>query len=429
MKFIADFHVHSKYSRATSQDMSPDVIARWAKIKGISVMGTGDFTHPIYFDKLRSKLEETGDGLLILKQVQDKGEREGVSFMLTSEVSNIFSQNGRLRKIHTLMLAPDFDTVQKINNALGKRGKLSSDGRPIFGFHVKDLVKIVLDISDNCLLIPAHAWTPWFSLFGSNSGFDSIEECFGEESGNIYSIETGLSSDPEMNWRLSALDGITLISNSDAHSPNKIGRESNIFDCDINYQEIIDTIKKKDRKRFLATIEFFPEEGKYHYSGHRNCRVLMSPNDTKEKGLVCPVCRKKVTVGVMQRVDDLADRPEGLIPEGTIPSIHIIPLVEIIADAFGIGVASVSVKKEYEKMIEKGGSEFSILLDIPVEDLVSFSQPGIAEGIMKMREGKVNIIPGYDGVYGKISLFEDGMQKEVKDITQPSVIAGQMDLF
>lgn len=424
MKFIADFHVHSKYSRATSHEMSPDVIARWAKIKGIALIGTGDFTHPIYFDELRSKLEEKGNGLLRLKNGDNS-----VSFMLTSEVSNIFSQAGRLRKIHTLIFAPDFDTVQKINSALGKRGKLSSDGRPIFGFPVKDLVKIVLDISDNCFLIPAHAWTPWFSLFGSNSGFDAIEECFGEESGNIYSIETGLSSDPEMNWRLSALDGITLISNSDAHSPNKIGRESNIFDCEIDYREIVDTIKRKDRKRFLATIEFFPEEGKYHYNGHRDCGVLMSPKETKEKGLLCPVCRKKITVGVMQRVDDLADRPEGFIPEGEIPSIHIIPLVEIIADAIGVGVGTVSATKEYEKMIGMGLSEFSILLDIPVEELANFSQPKVAEGIKRMREGKVNIVPGHDGVYGKISLFEDEMPKEVKDIPEPLAIAGQMDLF
>jgi uncharacterized protein (TIGR00375 family) len=424
MKFIADFHVHSKYSRATSPDMSPDVIARWAKIKGISVMGTGDFTHPIYFDELMSKLEETGNGLLRLKNGDN-----GVSFLLTSEVSNIFSQNGRLRKIHTIMFAPDFDTVQKINNALGKRGKLSSDGRPVFGFPVKDLVKMVLDVSGDCLLIPAHAWTPWFSLFGSNSGFDSIEECFGEESGNIYSIETGLSSDPEMNWRLSALDGITLISNSDAHSPNKIGRESNIFDCEIDYREIVDTIKRKDRKRFLATIEFFPEEGKYHYNGHRDCGILMSPKETSEKGLLCPICRKKVTVGVMQRVDDLADRPEGFIPERAIPSVHIIPLVEIIADSFGVGVGTVSVTKEYERMIELGGSEFSILLDTPVKDLVSFSQTKVAEGIKRMREGKVNIIPGYDGVYGKISLFEKGMTEETKNIPQPGTVADQMGLF
>lgn len=423
MRFIADFHVHSKYSRATSHDMSPEIISRWAKVKGIALIGTGDFTHPFYFDELRSKLEEGENGLLKLKS-----EDKGVSFMLTAEVSNIFSQDGKLRKIHTLIFAPDFDTVQRINNALSRKGKLSSDGRPTFGFPAKDLAKMILDISGDCLLIPAHAWTPWFSLFGANSGFDSIEECFNEEAENIYSIETGLSSDPEMNWRLSALDKITLISNSDAHSPNRIGREANIFDCNMDYWDIVDTIKKKDRKRFLATIEFFPEEGKYHYNGHRDCGIVMSPKETKDKGLLCPVCKKKITVGVMQRVDDLADRAEGFVPEGVIPSIHIIPLEEIIADALGVGVGTSSVTKEYERMIEAGGSEFSILLDTPVEDLVKFSNPKIVEGIKRMREGKVKITPGYDGVYGKISLFEEKSLKEATDIKTP-VVTGQMDLF
>lgn len=349
--------------------------------------------------------------------------------MLTSEVSNIFSQDGKLRKIHTLIFAPDFDTVQRINNALGRRGKLSQDGRPIFGFPVKDLVKIILDISEECLLVPAHAWTPWFSLFGANSGFDSIEECFEEESENISSIETGLSSDPEMNWRLSALDKITLISNSDAHSPNKIGREANLFDCDMDYHDIVDAIKKKDRKRLLATIEFFPEEGKYHYNGHRDCGIIMSPKETREKGSLCPVCKKKITIGVMQRVEDLADRDEGFMPEGRIPSIHIIPLAEIIADTFGVGVGTSSVIKEYEKIIDIGGSEFYILLDTSLEDLVRFSNPKIVEGIKRMRERRVKINPGYDGVYGKINLFEEGDIEKSKDISRTPVITGQMDLF
>jgi uncharacterized protein (TIGR00375 family) len=404
--------------------MSPDVIARWAKLKGISLIGTGDFTHPFYFDELRLKLVETGNGLVRLK-----GEDEGLSFMLTAEVSNIFSHDGKLRKIHTLIFAPDFDTVQKINNALGKRGKLSQDGRPIFGFPVKDLMKIILDVSADCLLIPAHAWTPWFSLFGANSGFDSLEECFGEERVNIYAIETGLSSDPEMNWRLSVLDRVTLISNSDAHSPNKIGREANLFDCDMNYLDIIDAIKKKDRNKLLATIEFFPEEGKYHYNGHRDCSILMSPKETKIKGFLCPVCKKKITIGVMQRVEELADRDEGFVPEGTIPSIHIIPLEEIIANAFSVGTGAASVRKEYERMLGNGGSEFSILLDNSIEDLTKFSHPKIVEGITRMREGKVCIIPGYDGIYGKINLFEEKIPGETKGIEKRPTIAGQMDLF
>lgn len=403
--------------------MSPEVISRWAKTKGIALIGTGDFTHPFYLDELRTKLEETDKGILKFKKGND-----GVSFMLTVEVSNIFSRGGRLRKIHTLIFAPDFDKAGKINNALGGRGKLSSDGRPMFGFPVKDLVKMVLDISEDCLLVPAHAWTPWFSIFGANSGFDSLEECFGEEAGNIYSIETGLSSDPEMNWRLSVLDKITLISNSDAHSPNKIGREANIFDCNMDYRDIIDTIKKKDKKRFIATIEFFPEEGKYHYNGHRKCGVVMSPEDARGRGLICPVCKKRITVGVMQRVEDLADRPDGFVPEGAIPSIHLIPLEEVIADALGSNVGTVTVTKEYNRMIKEGGPEFSILLDASLENLSKFSHHKIIEGIMLMREGRVKISPGYDGLYGKISLFGEGGKKEIKHENAPET-TGQIDLF
>lgn len=427
MRFIADLHVHSKYSRATSRDMSPDIISRWAKIKGISLIGTGDFTHPFYFDELLTKLEETNRGILKLK-----GRDEGVSFILTVEVSNIYSQGGRLRKIHTLIFSPDFNKAEKINKSLGNRGKLSSDGRPIFGFPVRDLVKLVLDISGDCFIVPAHAWTPWFSLFGANSGFDSIEECFGDEAKNIYAIETGLSSDPEMNWRLSALDKIALISNSDAHSPNKIGREANIFDCEIDYWNIIDAIKKKDKKRFIATIEFFPEEGKYHYNGHRDCGVVMSPNETRTNGLICPVCKKKITVGVMQRVEDLADRPEGFVPKGAIPSIHAIPLEEVISDALDSNVGTVSVTKEYNKMIEEGGSEYSILFDTSIEDLSRFSHPKVVEGIKKMREGRVKINPGYDGVYGKVSLFGEEPKKDLNnksDDKSVRPVSGQIDLF
>ena len=249
-----------------------ETLARWAKKKGISLLGTGDFTHPTYFAELRSKLVPLGNGLFELK----KGEKE-VKFILTTEVCNIFTQNGKVRRIHNLIFAPSFEVVEAIRSKLGNLGKLSSDGRPIFSFPAKELLKMILDISADCLIIPAHAWTPWFSIFGANSGFDSIEECFGELSPHIHAIETGLSSDPEMNWRLSALDGITLLSNSDAHSPNRLGREANAFDCDLVYKEIIETIRKKDSKKLLFTIEFFPEEGKYHYDGHRQCGVIFSP--------------------------------------------------------------------------------------------------------------------------------------------------------
>ncbi|MGE5253617.1 MAG: endonuclease Q family protein, partial [Planctomycetaceae bacterium] len=258
MKFIADLHLHSKYSRATSPDMEVKTLALWAKRKGIKLLGTGDFTHPLYFLDLKTKLAPLGNGLLVLKE-----DPEGTHFMLTVEVSNMYRQGGKSRRIHTLIFAPSFEVAERINTRLSKYGKTGSDGRPIFGFSAKDLLKMILDLSPECLLIPAHAWTPWFSIFGANSGFDSIQECYEEESRNIRAIETGLSSDPEMNWRLSALDEITLISNSDAHSPGKIGREANVFDCDLSFAEVTGAIRRKDARRLLYTIEFFPEEGKY----------------------------------------------------------------------------------------------------------------------------------------------------------------------
>jgi uncharacterized protein (TIGR00375 family) len=402
MRFIADFHLHSKFSRATSKEMEVETLARWGKRKGISLLGTGDFTHPTYFAELRSKLIPLGSGLFELK----KGEK-GVKFILTTEVSNIYTQSGKVRRIHTLIFAPGFEVAEAIRSKLGNLGKLSSDGRPIFSFTAKELLKMILDISEECMVIPAHAWTPWFSIFGANSGFDSIEECFGELSSHIHAIETGLSSDPEMNWRLSALDAITLISNSDAHSPNRLGREANAFDCPLDYKEIVETIRKKDRKKLLFTIEFFPEEGKYHYDGHRQCGVVFSPSQTKTHGLLCPNCHKKLTIGVMHRVEELADRPEGFIPRNAIPSIHLIPLEEIIAEAMGYRVGTKAVEAEYERLTERGGSEFRILLDATPEELASFVPANILEGIVRMRQGKVSIIPGHDGVYGKIDLFPE----------------------
>jgi uncharacterized protein (TIGR00375 family) len=410
MRFIADFHLHSKFSRATSKDMEVETLARWAKKKGISLLGTGDFTHPTYFVELRSKLVSLDNGLFELK----KGEKE-VKFILTTELCNIFTQNGKVRRIHNLIFAPSFEVVEAIRSKLGNLGKLSSDGRPIFSFPAKELLKMILDISADCLIIPAHAWTPWFSIFGANSGFDSIEECFGELSPHIHAIETGLSSDPEMNWRLSALDGITLLSNSDAHSPNRLGREANAFDCDLVYKEIIETIRKKDSKKLLFTIEFFPEEGKYHYDGHRQCGVISSPSQTRASQYLCPNCHKKLTVGVMHRVEELADRPEGFIPKKAIPSIHLIPLEEVIAEALGVRVGTKAVEAEYERLVERGGSEFQILLNATPDELASFVPARTLEGIIRMRQGKVSIIPGHDGVYGKISLFPEKKEGESKE--------------
>ena len=400
MKFIADLHLHSRYSRATSQDMEVKTLALWAKRKGINLLGTGDFTHPLYFLDLKSKLNPQGNGLFTLKE-----DPEGAHFMLTAEVSNMFSQGGKSRRIHTLIFAPSFEVVERIDAKLGKYGKIGSDGRPIFGFSAKDLLKMILDISPECLIIPAHAWTPWFSIFGANSGFDSIQECYEEEAKHIRAIETGLSSDPEMNWRLSALDDITLISNSDAHSPGKIGREANIFNCELSYKAITEAIRKKDPRRILYTIEFFPEEGKYHYDGHRNCGILFSPKETRKHKSICPVCGKRLTVGVMNRVEELADRPEGYIPEKAIPALRTVPLDEIIADAFGVGANASSVEKEYLRLVEKGESEFNILLELSPEELSSFTPPLILEGILRVREGRLKIIPGHDGVFGKIEIF------------------------
>ena len=410
MRFIADFHIHSRYSRATSRDMELEGLAIWAKKKGITLLGTGDFTHPTYFAEMRSKLEPFNEGIYVLK----RGERE-TKFILTGEVSNIFSQGGKLRKVHTLIFAPNLSAVEGINDKLRSLGKLGSDGRPIFGFSAKELVKIVLDISSECLLVPAHAWTPWFSVFGANSGFDSLEECFEEEVKHIFAIETGLSSDPEMNWRVSILDKITLISNSDAHSPNRLGREANVFDCPLDYPEIIGTIRDKDPRKFLFTIEFFPQEGKYHFDGHRNCGVVFSPLQTKANDYLCPICKKKLTIGVMHRIDEMADRAEGYIPSNSIPSIHLIPLEEIIAESLGVGVGTKAVEGEYERLIRAGGSEFAIILDLSPDELKRIASPKVLEGIIRMRQGKIHIDPGHDGVYGKISIFspEDRGEREV----------------
>jgi uncharacterized protein (TIGR00375 family) len=414
MRFFADLHLHSRFSRATSKDMEVETLAHWAKKKGIGLLGTGDFTHPTYFAELRAKLEPLGNGLFRLK----KGD-PGVHYILSTEVSNIYTQGGKGRRIHNLIFAPSFEVADALVAKLGTLGKLSSDGRPIFGFAAKELVKLVIDISPECLIIPAHIWTPWFSIFGANSGFDSIEECFGDMSSHIHAMETGLSSDPEMNWRLSALDPITLISNSDAHSPGRLGREANAFDCALDYREIAEALRKKDRKKLRFTIEFFPEEGKYHYDGHRQCGVVLSPSETKARQNLCPVCHKKLTVGVMHRVEELADRPEGFIPRNAIPSIHLIPLEEIIAAALGFRVGTKAVDEEYERLVERGENEFRILLDATPEELDTFVPKRILEGILRMRQGKVSIVPGHDGVYGKIDLFpgkkeEEGTKEQLK---------------
>ncbi|MBI4689676.1 MAG: DNA helicase UvrD [Nitrospirae bacterium] len=401
--------------------MTLENLWRWAQLKGINVLGTGDFTHPKWLNELREKLDDCGNGLFGLKKKyrHDNIPASCVSdihFMLTAEISCIYGKNGKVRKIHCILLAPDFNSAGKINSRLSKIGNLSADGRPILGLDAKELLRIVLDASDKTMLIPAHAWTPHFAVFGAASGFDSLDECFEELTPHVYAIETGLSSDPMMNWRLSGLDRITLTSHSDAHSPPKIGREANILDTEITYEAIIAAIKKKGG--FIGTIEFFPEEGKYHYDGHRSCGISLSPDETIKNNYLCPVCGKRVTIGVMHRVEKLADRKDGFKPKGAPLFYSIIPLPEIIAETLKVGVNTKTVTNEYFKLLESLGSEFKILLDYPIEDIAKAGFERIAEAISRMRTGNVHIAPGFDGEYGKIKIFEKVERKEIKGQTR-----------
>ncbi|PIP24707.1 MAG: DNA helicase UvrD [Candidatus Nealsonbacteria bacterium CG10_big_fil_rev_8_21_14_0_10_36_228] len=406
MKFIADFHLHSKYSRATSRDMNLENLEKWAKLKGIKVLGTGDFTHPEWLKNLKEKLEPAEPGLFKFKNSNSE-----TRFILTTEVSCIYSKKGKLRKIHIIIFAPSFEVVEKNNVQLGWIGNLKSDGRPILGLDAKELAKIVFNVSSDCLVVPAHLMTPWFSLFGSKSGFNSLEECFDEYSKYIFAGETGLSANPLMLWRIPDGRKVALISNSDAHSPQKIGREANVFDTGLSYSAISEAIKTKDPKRFLYTIEFFPEEGKYHYDGHRICGISLSPAESKKYNNICPNCGRPLTIGVLNRVEQLSDREEGFKPENVIPFKSLVPLTEIIADALGTLVGTKQGEEEYKNLIEKFGNEFEILIDVSRSELETVTLPEIAEGIIRVREGKVYIEPGYDGIYGKIRIFSKGEQK------------------
>ena len=399
-ELIADFHLHSRYSRATSKDLTVQELAKWAKIKGIGVVGTGDFTHPLWLEELKEALRPTGTGLL---------EFQGIHFLLTSEVNTLFYKQGKAHQIHHVLLAPTFEAVDRINRELEAFGNLSLDGRPTLQMEAWRLVEVLLGIEPRCLIVPAHAWTPWFSIFGSTSGFDSVEDCFEHQAKNIFALETGLSSDPAMNWRLSALDRYALISNSDSHSARRMGREANIFACGLSYDEIIGAIKTKDRTKFLSTLEFFPEEGKYHFDGHRNCGVRWSPHETKQQQFRCPSCKRRVTVGVMHRVEALADRPEDYTPERAIPFQRMVPLDEIISEALGVGVGTQAVEREYLSLIHKFGTEFQVLLHADEEALRSAASAKIADGVVRVRQGRVRIEPGYDGEYGKVRIFEEGL--------------------
>jgi uncharacterized protein (TIGR00375 family) len=396
--------------------MTLDSLAHWAKVKGISLMATGDFTHPEWLFLAKEKLVPTGNGFYRLKHLIPSGNEyldaiavspSDVSFILSTEISFIYSKKGRVRKIHILLLAPDFESIEKINTRLSGIGNLRSDGRPILGLDAKDFVKIVTNLCPRCVVIPAHIWTPWFSLFGANSGFDAIEDCFEEMTPHIFALETGLSSDPSMNWRLSQLDKYTLVSNSDAHSPSRIGREANVFDTDFSYRSLIQAIKRKNPEEFLYTIEFFPEEGKYHYDGHRNCGVVFSPEETIRHNGICPECGKKLTIGVMHRIAELADREQGQNPHTRVPFKNLIPLNEIIAQAIGKTAGCKSVWDIYFRYIHEFGDEHAILTEIPIAQLMQINSEKIALGIERMREGKVKITPGHDGTYGIINLFDE----------------------
>lgn len=427
---IADFHIHSKYSRACSKSLDLEHISAWSRIKGIHIVTCADFTHPLWFSELQEKLEETAQGLYALKKKYQHDADIIVSefssflvsapqqFILTTELSCIYSKHGKGRRIHIIVFAPSLAVVKKINVALSQIGNIASDGRPIIGIDVVELIRIILDISDECFFVPAHAWTPWFSVFGSFSGFDSLEECFEGFTPRIRAIETGLSSDPAMNWRLSALDDITCISNSDAHSLEKLGREATVFGGTApTYRSLIAAMSAGARGTEAlsldSTIEFFPEEGKYHFDGHRLCEFSCDPKQTQKLQGNCPQCKKPLTVGVLNRVIRLADQDEERakrIPR--VPFHSIIPLQELIAHQVGVGVQSKKVKEQYKKVINRCGAEFDILLHTPIEEIAQRAGDDIALVIARVRTRDVHITPGYDGEYGRITVMHT--QKKIQ---------------
>jgi uncharacterized protein (TIGR00375 family) len=397
---FADLHVHSRYSRATSPAMEPETMAAWARRKGVGLLGTGDFTHPEHFRDLKDKLEPDPSGFYRLRR-----EDQGVRFVPTAEVANMYSQGGRGRRVHLLIVARDLESAGEINRALASRGNVASDGRPIFGFSARHLVALVRAADPEALVIPAHIWTPWFSVLGERSGFDSLAECFEEELPHIAAVETGLSSDPEMNWRLSQLDPFTIISNSDAHSPAKLAREANAFRGPLTRDGLRAVLTGRDREGFRFTVEFFPEEGKYHWPGHRECGVSASPAQYLAWRGTCPVCSRALTAGVASRVEALADRPEGAVRSGAVPSVHLVPLEELVAEALGQRPGTKAVAALWDRLIEQGGSELNVLLRLDAGALREVGGERVAEAVLRMRRGEVEIAPGHDGVYGAVRIF------------------------
>ena len=414
MRVTADLHIHSRYSRATSERMSIEEIGRFARIKGVNLVGTGDFTHPKWFAEMQEMLvPEPDTGLYKIA----KNPELPVHFMATTEVSTIFTFAGETKKIHHVILTPSLENAAQINDRLLKYGDLASDGRPTLNMDAPHLVEEVMEVSSENMVFPAHAWTPWFSIFGAFSGFDSVEDCYQDMTKHIYALETGLSSDPPMNWRLSKLDRFALVSNSDSHSfwPWRIGREANVFELEKpSYFEVVDAVRRKDTERFKFTIETDPAYGKYHWTGHRNCHVSLSAKEAIKLGNVCPVCRRKLTKGVEQRVEELADRPLGFKPEGAVGFVRLLPLSEIISTVLRVDFPSTQkVWSIYNSLIERFGDEYTVLIDASKEALMSVADVQIAEAVVRVREGDVRIAPGYDGVYGQIAIFEDQFKEKV----------------
>lgn len=409
--YIADLHIHSRYSRATSREGDPEHLDWWARRKGIGLVGTGDFTHPAWREELREKLLPAEEGFYTLKEEYRldsglSGSVESPRFVVSGEISSIYKKNGKVRKVHNIILLPGLDEAEEISRKLETIGNIHSDGRPILGLDSRDLLEITLEICPRAVFIPAHIWTPHFSLFRAFSGFDTIEECFEDLTPYIHALETGLSSDPPMNWRLSALDNYLLVSNSDAHSPSKLGREANIFDTALNYTAFSAALGGVDAVGLTGTIEFFPEEGKYHFDGHRACKQCLTPAEAEQAGGRCPVCGRKLTTGVLHRVEQLADREEGFILPGARSFENLIPLPEVIGASTGCSPTSKKTTERFEAMLRELGPEFTILRQTPLSDIEQFTGPCVAEGIRRMRRGEVKRIPGYDGEYGKIQLLD-----------------------
>ncbi len=418
MQQVLDLHIHSKYSRACSPKLTIPNIESTCRTKGVDIISTGDFTFPKWFKDINEELEESsGKGLYKLKSAKD----DKVKFMLTTELALVYKKPGfdgvdKCRRLHIVVCAPNIKAVEKLNNYLDKRYNIRSDGRPILGMSVEKLMKICFDIHPKFLIFPAHIWTPWFAVFGSKSGFDSMEECFGEYTKDIYAYETGLSSDPEMNWRLSALDKLTCLSNSDAHSLANIAREANVMELSkSSYDEIYNVIKNKDTKKIKYTIEFYPEEGMYHFDGHRTCGISYEPTETKKKKGICPKCGKPLIIGVMNRVDELADRKDGFKPKGAVPFKKLVELDKIIAEILGIkSRTSKKVQEMYDNIVKEFKTELNILINEPIENLEKFNKI-IAKGIERVRNGELIISPGFDGQYGEVKIFKkDELQKQRK---------------